>query len=193
MCYQGGKYKLLDKILLLFPSNYKTFIDLFARGFNVGINVKAEKIVYNDNNSPIMNLIQSLYLTKMTGEECAAEVDKIIKEYGLNKTDKEAYLKLRADYNSNFKDDWKCLYALITFCYSNYARFNRKNEFNQHFGERDFNGTLRKRFIRFVDELHKRDIDFLNVDFRQIEPNQGCFVYCDPPYSLTCATYNKDW
>jgi site-specific DNA-adenine methylase len=47
--YIGGKYKLLEQILPLFPKEIKTFIDLFAGGCNVGLNVKAEKIICNDN------------------------------------------------------------------------------------------------------------------------------------------------
>ena len=42
--YVGGKYKLLDQIIPLFPSDIDTFVDLFAGGFNVGINVKAKKL-----------------------------------------------------------------------------------------------------------------------------------------------------
>ena len=44
--YVGGKYKLLPQILPLFPDNINTFVDLFGGGFNVGINVKANKIIY---------------------------------------------------------------------------------------------------------------------------------------------------
>ena len=46
--YTGGKFKLLPKIIPLFPSKIDTFYDLFGGGFNVGINVVANKIVYND-------------------------------------------------------------------------------------------------------------------------------------------------
>ena len=37
--YTGGKYRLLDRILPAFPRDYHRFVDLFAGGFNVGINV----------------------------------------------------------------------------------------------------------------------------------------------------------
>lgn len=39
--YTGGKYRLLDRILPAFPRDYCRFVDLFAGGFNVGINVDA--------------------------------------------------------------------------------------------------------------------------------------------------------
>ena len=39
--YIGGKAKILDQILPLFPKEIDNFIDLFAGGCNVGINVNA--------------------------------------------------------------------------------------------------------------------------------------------------------
>jgi DNA adenine methylase len=47
--YIGGKAKLLDQILPLFPKEINNFIDLFAGGCNVGVNVNAKKIYFNDN------------------------------------------------------------------------------------------------------------------------------------------------
>ncbi|MDK7859437.1 DNA adenine methylase, partial [Klebsiella pneumoniae] len=41
--YIGGKYRILNQIMPLFPKDIKTFVDLFSGGGNVGINVKAEK------------------------------------------------------------------------------------------------------------------------------------------------------
>lgn len=46
--YVGGKYKLLPQILPLFPKNIDTCIGLFGGGFNVGINVPAKEIIYNE-------------------------------------------------------------------------------------------------------------------------------------------------
>ena len=55
--YVGGKHKLLPQILPLFPKNINTFIDLFGGGFNVGINVSAKEVVYNDLNLPVVQKI----------------------------------------------------------------------------------------------------------------------------------------
>lgn len=41
MNYTGGKYKILNDIIPSFPSGIKNFVDLFAGGLNVGINVNA--------------------------------------------------------------------------------------------------------------------------------------------------------
>ena len=46
--YTGGKYKILKPVLGAFPRQIGSFVDLFAGGFNVGINVEADRIFCND-------------------------------------------------------------------------------------------------------------------------------------------------
>ena len=56
--YAGGKYRLLKQIIPLFPNNINTFVDLFGGAFNVGININANTIIYND----IINYLSELFL-----------------------------------------------------------------------------------------------------------------------------------
>ena len=58
--YVGGKYKLLPQILPLFPKDIDTFYDLFGGGANVAVNVNANKIVCNDINTKVMEILISL-------------------------------------------------------------------------------------------------------------------------------------
>ena len=58
--YVGGKYKLLKEIIPLFPENIRTFIDVFGGGFNVGINVNAENIIYNDLQKQVVGFLRHL-------------------------------------------------------------------------------------------------------------------------------------
>ena len=48
--YTGGKFKLLPQILPHFPKDIDVFVDLFCGGCNVGINVEANTVIYNDLN-----------------------------------------------------------------------------------------------------------------------------------------------
>ena len=57
--YTGGKYKLLDQLLPLFPDKVDTFYDLFAGGANVAVNVKAKKIIANDIQHQIIQFLQA--------------------------------------------------------------------------------------------------------------------------------------
>lgn len=58
--YTGGKYKLLPQILPLFPKDINLFVDLFCGGCNVGLNVKSNRVIYNDLNSALN--IGNIYL-----------------------------------------------------------------------------------------------------------------------------------
>ena len=93
--YTGGKYKLLPQILPYFPNNIDTFYDLFCGGCNVGINVKANKVICNDIDCNVINVLDYL----KNNINSIDEINRVIKEYKLNKTNKYGYLKLREDYN----------------------------------------------------------------------------------------------
>ncbi len=47
--YIGGKYKILDQLLPLFPNDVNNFIDLFTGGGKVGVKVWVNKKYFNDN------------------------------------------------------------------------------------------------------------------------------------------------
>ena len=79
--YVGGKYKLLKEILPLFPNDIDTFVDLFGGGFNVGINVNAEHIVYNDLEEHVVELLN--YLSDNETEKLLSEIDSLIEKYNL--------------------------------------------------------------------------------------------------------------
>ena len=193
--YVGGKYKLLPQLLPLFPKEIGTFYDLFGGGFNVGINVEAERHIYNDKLHPITNLLLDMYQNDIS--ILLENIDGYIADYGLSKTNKEGYLRLRSDYNEMpepFRPS-SALYALLAHSFNNQVRFNSKGEFNQSFGKREFNPTLRKRFIAFVDKLQILDVRFYSKDFREFKVDafdKKDFIYCDPPYLLSLANYNEN-
>ena len=93
--YTGGKYKLLPQILPYFIKNIDTFYDIFCGGCNVGINVKANKVICNDIDCNVINVLDYL----KNNINSIDEINRVIKEYKLNKTNKYGYLKLREDYN----------------------------------------------------------------------------------------------
>ena len=192
--YVGGKFKLLKEILPLFPEKISTFVDLFGGGFNVGINVNAEHIVYNDISEPVVELLD--YLKSKDIEELLKEIDGYIKKYSLSKENREGFLELREDYNSGERTPIK-FYTLLCYAFNNQIRFNKNNEYNMPFGKdrSSFNPTLQQKFVDFVEVLHSKDITFLSesfetFDFEDLDSND--FVYCDPPYFNSVAAYNEN-
>ncbi|MGN1153079.1 MAG: DNA adenine methylase [Candidatus Gastranaerophilaceae bacterium] len=211
--YTGGKFKLLPQILPLFPTNIDIFVDLFCGGANVGINVKSNKTILNDTND---NLTLLFSMFKNCGDDFLSLLDEIIDKYGLSQSSKYGYdyyncdsntglapynkdkfLKLREDFN-NSKDvgyyHYAMLYTLIVYSFNNQIRFNSQGQFNLPVGKRDFNEKMKQKLQKFIDRLKEKDYKFTNLDFRNFDIsklNSQSFVYADPPYLITCATYNE--
>ena len=191
--YVGGKYKLLPQILPYIPEDINTFVDLFTGGCNVGINIKANKIICNDLESAIINLFISWQ--SLSSKEALEKLKETISKYDLSKTNEEGFKKIREDYNNGNKS-WDMFYAMLTHSFNYQIRFNKQGNYNMPFGRNrsSFNPNLEKNFIKFIDRLNELDIHFLNHDFTKLrtpELGHGDFVYCDPPYLVTCASYNE--
>ena len=191
--YAGGKYRLLDRIIPLFPEKIDTFVDLFGGAFNVGINVDADNIVYNDINNYLQILFMYFQLWDLP--RLNYEIDKIIEDNNLSATDKEAFLAFRKHWNECPQEErrFHVLELFVLSCYSfNYQmRFNSKHEFNSSFGYEDstMNPNIRKNLNEFVEAIHNKKCLFMGLDFRKIHIRAGDFIYIDPPYSLGCGVY----
>lgn len=206
MNYTGGKYKLLHQIEPLFPEDINLFVDLFTGGGNIAVNVKANKIVANDCEENIIGIYKT-FQGYDNVDELIGQIEEIIKTYGLTIDDTEAYNKIRKDYNClrTSQGDYSplssyniniLLYVLICYSFNHQYRFNSKGEFNMPFGKErsQWNENMKNNLIKFHRRIKEKDIVFLNKDFRQLKVDKlgnDDFVYCDPPYLITCATYNE--
>lgn len=190
--YVGGKYKLLNQIIPLFPNDIDVFVDLFGGGFNVGINVESNVVIYNDSNKQIVDLLNYFYMNNI--DDILENIDKLIAKYNLSKDNPSGYLQLRDCYNKSNKEPI-ILYTLICYSFNNQLRFNNNGDFNMPFGKRSFNPALRNKLIKFVKQLRNKYYVFLNYDFREFQNiayTSKNFVYCDPPYYNSTATYNEN-
>ena len=192
--YIGGKHKLLKNILPLFPDKINTFVDLFGGGFNVGVNVQAEHIIYNDIIKPVVELLDYLKSNNDI-EDILSDIDNYIQQYQLSKENKEGYLQLRNFYNTIQKTPI-IFYTLLCYAFNNQIRFNKNGDYNMPFGKdrSSFNPTLRQKFIDFHKKINNTDCVFVNhsfenFDFSDFDSND--FVYCDPPYFNSVASYNE--
>ena len=191
--YTGGKYKLLPQIMPLFPEDINMFVDLFCGGCNVAINVNAKKIICNDSEKVIIDL----YNDWKNGEcdKLLNTLKETISKYELSKTNKEGFEKIRKDYNDGNKE-WFMFYAMLMHSFNYQIRFNKNGEYNMPFGKDRscFNQSTENNFINFVNEIHNKNIFFTNKDFTELKIEklkEDDFVYCDPPYLITCASYNE--
>ena len=191
--YVGGKYKLLPQILPLFPDKINTFVDLFGGGFNVGINVNADTIVYNDLESHVVELLK--YLKETDTNRLLSEIDELINKYSLSKENADGFNELREYYNEE-NNSPIVFYTMICYAFNYQIRFNQNGKYNMPFGKErsSFNPSLRQKFIAFCDTLHNKNCMFFNVEFARFrfdELEKGDFVYADPPYFNSVAAYNE--
>ena len=159
--YTGGKYKMLDSLFDLFPQNINTFVDLFAGGFNVGINADANKIICNDHINYLIELFKYLKNTETT--KIISDINERISEFNLSLENANGYKELRNRYNS--KKNIVDFFVLICYSFNHQIRFNNSHEFNTPFGKDRscYNETIEKNLISFSDKLKVKTIEFSNI------------------------------
>lgn len=212
--YTGGKFKLLPQILPLFPKEIDQAVDLFCGGCNVGINLNCNKVFFNDLNTHLVGLLNTI--KTLPKEDTFDGVYKIISEYGLSLVsengyeyygcnssegladyNRDKYYKLREDFNRRIEKDneyYLMLYVLIVYAFNNQLRFNKKGEFNLPIGKRDFNSKMQEKLEKFIDRLKSGDYIFTCTEFDKFDLSkltENSFLYADPPYLITCASYNE--
>lgn len=198
--YTGGKYKLLPHLMSAFPSKIDTFVDLFAGGFNVGVNIDAKKIICNDHITYLIDLYKTLGQNSI--EETLQFIQDRINRFELSQTNVDGYNELRDYYNKN--KDVMDLFVLTCYAFNHQIRFNNKHSFNTPFGKErsSYNKNIELNLINFCNSIKNKNItfenkDFLNVDLSELSTES--LVYCDPPYLISTGSYNdgkrgfKDW
>lgn len=191
--YTGGKTKLLPQILPLFPDKVGTFVDLFCGGCNVGANVNANKVIYNDYMSQIIELFKNWKDTNL--EDTIQYIETQIEKFNLTKQNQEGFLEVRKQYNEY--RDIRDLFVLVAYAFNHQIRFNSKGEYNMPFGKdrSEYNKNMKTNLINFITRIQEQDSTFLNKSFDELnieEFTKDTFVYADPPYLITVASYNEN-
>lgn len=198
--YTGGKYKLLNSLFEIFPNDINTFVDLFAGGFNVGINVDANTIICNDQISYLIELYR--YLAETDIQSIIDQINQRIIEFNLTKQNADGYNALRERYNES--KDIVDFFVLTFYAFNHQIRFNNSQKFNTPFGKErsSYNSSIENNLIAFCHALKNKNIVFYNNDFLGVDLSklgEQDLVYCDPPYLISTGFYNdgkrgfKDW
>ncbi|WP_420489120.1 DNA adenine methylase [Neobacillus vireti] len=203
----------MPQLTNLFPANIQIFVDLFTGGANVAVNIDSQKTYAFDINERLISLFN--YLKAHSYDQVASVIEAIVEYYGLSDTmsngyeyyqansadgvgpfNKEKYILMRNDYNrleKKFPLDL-LFFTLIIFGFNNQIRFNKSGGYNIPVGKRDFNNNVRENLFQFMQALQIRNIEFQHKDFQEIDLEllgPGDFLYADPPYLITTATYNE--
>ena len=217
--YVGDKYKLINEIKTHFPQHIGRVIEPFVGGGSVFMNVDANEFLLNDIDSFVIAIHKMLCSYVDREEEFFKEFFDIVKKYNLSlsykentvpkelkesfpktyfaKYNKEAYSRLRDDFNKGGKQDIMQLYALLIYGFNRMLRFNKKGDFNLPVGNVDFNQNTYNAIVDYFTLLKDKNVVWYNEDFRvflnNIDYREDDFVYLDPPYLITFSEYNKLW
>lgn len=190
--YIGSKAKMVSCIKENAPDKFNSFIDAFGGGFNVGLNINTSRIIYNDVNHFVTNLVTSFKVTDTY--QYILYLKRVIKKFGLEAENAERYNKVRNYYNSfpSDKRDSKLLYAVILYGFNQQIRFNGSHDFNNPVGMRWFNDKVLEKMISFSRVIKEKNIHFESKDYHELyyEIDKNTFTYLDPPYMLTNGSYN---
>ena len=187
-----------DEIAKFFPAEIGTFIDLFTRNGNMGLNVRAEKVIYNDINTDLIKLFQTL--KDYSCDDLIKHVESVIKFYKLSNTSKRKYAKYDLDnpkglclYNKDayaiLKNDIKkyktrdfdyYIKLIVLLIYNNGHKLNTSISV----GRTDFDKNIKSDLINFIDRIQSQNCDFTNYHYtnyryRSYETND--LVFCNPP------------
>ncbi len=216
--YVGDKFKLVPQLKGHFPTDIDRFIEPFCGGGSVFLNAEAESYLVNDIDSYMIALHKLLFDYSNDVDGFWSKLTDIINDYGLSasflgrtvpdeykinfvktyyaKYNKEAYMKLRADFNSD-KSDLLKLYVLLIYGFNRMLRFNGNGDFNLPVGNVDFNQNVVNALNAYFEYVSEKDIELFNLDFEEflskIEPTTDDFIYLDPPYLISFSEYNKLW
>lgn len=219
MFYVGDKFKLLRELKQYFPSKIDKFVEPFAGGGSVFLNIEANEYFLNDIDNSVYLLHNFLIHQSKNPKSFFKRIKKIILHYNLShsyikdvvpselklkwrktyyaKYNKEGFEKLKRNFNNSKKKDLHKLYVLLIFGFNRMLRFNSKWEYNLPVGNVDFNKNVIKALEDFFKIVSSRKINWDNTDYREyiekINLQKKDFVYLDPPYLIAFSEYNKFW
>ena len=202
--YMGSKDRILPFIDDNLDKSKKNFIDLFCGSGVVGVNelYNYKKVVLNDACWQMTETLK--YFRDNDFSKIIAEIEKYIKIYGLSIDNKEGYLRLREDYNTEpymqLVFDPAMFYCLATHSFNYNIHINSSGKFSVPSGYRRcyFNKNIRNNLEMFQWELHenKERIAIKNEDYlaliskaERIIPDS--MFYADPPYYSSDSSYER--
>ena len=212
--YVGDKRKLMPQIKLHFPSHIDRLIEPFVGGGSVFMNVDADGFLLNDLNHIVIQIHSMLSSYCDRKDDFFREVFSLIQKYGLTSSflgipqergkssdckdvNREAYNRMKTDFNSGGRTDRMLLYLLIIYGFNHMIRFNKKGEFNLPVGNLDFNENVYNALNDYFAQTERKQPQWHSQDFKaflaEIEFRKDDLVYLDPPYLISSSEYNKMW
>lgn len=202
--YIGSKDRLFPVIDKNLDKSRKYFIDVFCGSGVIGVNELNDysKVVMNDMCWQMIDTLK--FFRDNEYKKVIHDIERVILDYNLSKTNKEGYLKLREDYNSDpylrLVFDPAMFYCLVTHSFNFSVHINSKGKFSVPFGANKsyFNPSLRAKLEGFQWELHenRNKVSLKSEDFEKLLMStqkiaKDSVFYLDPPYLSSDDSYSR--
>ena len=212
--YVGDKRKLMSQIMTYFPNHIDRLIEPFVGGGSVFMNVDADGFLLNDLNYIVIQIHSMLSSYCDRKDDFFREVFSLINKYGLTSrflgipqehgkssdckdVNREAYNRMKIDFNSGGKKDIMLLYLLIIYGFNHMIRFNKKGDLNLPVGNLDFNENVYNALNDYFAQTETKQPQWHSQDYSaflaEIDFRKDDLVYLDPPYLISSSEYNKMW
>ena len=183
--WAGGKYKIIDKILMSLPKAER-LIEPFVGSGAVFLNAEYKSYLLADTNPDL------IYLYRHIQSEGADFIDYASDLFAVNNNTEEAFYNLREEFN-NCTDTRRRAAIFIYLnrhCFNGLCRYNSKGKFNVPFGRYSKPAFPTDEVLNFSQK--SQNAEFIIADFRKTMEmaKTGDLVYCDPPYAPLTATSN---
>lgn len=196
-----------------------TFWDIFCGSSVVGLSANFKKVNFVDNNQHLVNLYSHLrdedflatlesmieeynltnsskkprseYLKDPRIGVCTWQGEKI-KNLHLDKLNEAGYRELLDKYNTlNMRGvDAAAAYMILTLYGRNSnVSIKKDGKLSGGVGPLDFSIKARKKYFEHLDVMKGRDLNWVHGSFSDINPEEGDFVYLDPPYLASGYKY----
>lgn len=208
----------MPQLKQLMPIEIGQYIEPFVGGGSSFLNAPGTTFVLNDVDSYVIALHKKISEFAKDPESLFGRLYEMIDFYGLScsyrgicvpdelkakyvktyysRYNKDAYLKIRNDFNHD-KSDLLKLYLLLIYGFNHMIRFNGKGEFNLPVGNVDFNNNVHQALDDYMKFVRVHEIKFFNLDYisflEDVAFDKGSYVFLDPPYLISMSEYNKLW
>lgn len=207
--WAGGKRKIADRLIQLFPEKFGTYFEPFLGGAAMFLALNPSASVVADVNKHLVNFYSTLVSAPQDLSE-ALESLKVEYDSLSPSAQKDFFYGARAQFNArnvadrgieqsemNLLQRAVIFYSLNKLGFNGLYRENSRGEFNVPFGgKKSFPSIDQQNFLAVAARL--KNSTLLTGDFKTaVETSQeGDFVYFDPPYipltpSASFTSYSK--
>lgn len=202
--YVGSKDRIFSQIDSNLDKSKDFFIDAFCGSGVIGVNESLfySSVILNDACWQLIEVIKYFKANKI--KTILDDIDKIIKEYELSKTNKEGYNRLRDFYNMHaFKPETfnaPVFYCLLAHSFNYNIHINKSGGFSVPFGQDRsyFSASLKNKLVNFQNILRANEnkITASSMSYKDLfvihrSKIKDSMIYVDPPYLSSDSSYGR--